>query len=48
MGKEKDCTDFERGMIIGMRLAGATIAATMEQANKSKSTVIRIFNSYKK
>ena len=47
MGKSKDLSPFERGMIVGARLAGATVTKTAELTGKSLGSVSKVFSLWK-
>lgn len=48
MGKGKDLSSFERGMIVGARLAGASYKKTAIISGRSKSVVIRAVQDWVK
>uniref|UniRef100_W5MIY1 Transposase Tc1-like domain-containing protein n=1 Tax=Lepisosteus oculatus TaxID=7918 RepID=W5MIY1_LEPOC len=47
MGRNKDLTEFERGMIVGARLCGASLAQTARKVLKSRTTVCRVFKDWR-
>ncbi|XP_041125153.1 YTH domain-containing protein 1-like isoform X1 [Polyodon spathula] len=48
MGRRKDLSKFERGMIVGARLLGAPVSQTSVLSGKSKTTVSRVFTEWRK
>ncbi|XP_066446532.1 copper transport protein ATOX1 isoform X1 [Eleutherodactylus coqui] len=48
MGKSSDLTEFERGKIIGARLAGASISETANLVGFSRATVSRVYREWYK
>jgi hypothetical protein len=48
MGKRKDVSEFEKGLIMGSRLSGATIKKTMEISGKSKTTISKVYSKWLK
>ncbi|GAB6028890.1 hypothetical protein CHUAL_014146 [Chamberlinius hualienensis] len=47
MGKQSDLTEFQRGMIVGARLAGASISTTASLLKLSRTSVTRIHQEWR-
>ncbi|KAK1163322.1 YTH domain-containing protein 1-like isoform X2 [Acipenser oxyrinchus oxyrinchus] len=47
MGSGKDLSKFDRGVIVGARLAGASIVQTVNASGKSRTTVSRVFKEWR-
>uniref|UniRef100_A0A3Q2Z0G7 Transposase Tc1-like domain-containing protein n=1 Tax=Hippocampus comes TaxID=109280 RepID=A0A3Q2Z0G7_HIPCM len=46
MGKARDLSEFERGMIVGIRIAGRSISETVNQLGFSKTAVSRVYRDW--
>ena len=46
MGKQRDLTAFERGMIVGARRHGASISKTAEFVKCSRAAVVKVFKDW--
>ncbi|XP_047461875.1 uncharacterized protein LOC125020531 [Mugil cephalus] len=46
MGKSRDLSEFERGMIVGARSAGCSISQTVNMLGFSKTAVSRVFREW--
>lgn len=46
MGKSRDLTEFERGLIVGARSAGCSISETVNRLGFSKTAVSRIYREW--
>ncbi|GBO41763.1 hypothetical protein AVEN_236504-1 [Araneus ventricosus] len=47
MGKSRDLTDIEKGMIIGYRTRGGSISETSAFVKCSNSAVMNVYNNWK-
>lgn len=47
MAKGKDLTDFDRGFIIGARMAGASVTQTAQLASVSIGTVTIVTSAFR-
>lgn len=46
MGKSRDLSEFERGMIVGARSAGCSISETVSRLSFSKTAVSRVYREW--
>ena len=46
MGKTKDLSAFERGMVVGARCAGLSVSRTATLLGFSRSTVSRVYQGW--
>ncbi|KAF3707634.1 hypothetical protein EXN66_Car000807 [Channa argus] len=46
MGKSRDLSEFERGMIVGARSAGCSISETVKRLGFSKTAVSRVYREW--
>ncbi|GAA6231857.1 uncharacterized protein LOC117770271 isoform X1, partial [Lates japonicus] len=46
MGKSRDLSEFERGMIVGARRAGSSISETVKRLGFSKTAVSRVYREW--
>lgn len=46
MGKSPDLSDFERGMIVGVRRAGCSMSETVSRLGFSKTSVSRVYREW--
>lgn len=46
MGKSRDLTEFERGMIVGTRIAGCSISETVNRLGFSRTAVSRVYREW--
>lgn len=46
MGKSRDLSEFERGMIVGARSAGCSISETVTRLGFSKTAVSRVYREW--
>lgn len=46
MGKSRDLSEFERGMIVGARSAGCSISETVSRLGFSKTAVSRVYREW--
>ncbi|XP_078031718.1 uncharacterized protein LOC144467299 [Epinephelus lanceolatus] len=46
MGKSRDLSEFERGMIVGVRRAGCSISETVNRLGFSKTAVSRVYREW--
>ncbi|GBM52262.1 hypothetical protein AVEN_39774-1 [Araneus ventricosus] len=47
MGKSRDLTDIEKGMIIGHRASGGSINETAAFVKCSRSVIVNVYNNWK-
>lgn len=47
MGRAPDMSDFDRGLIVGARLAGASVSRTAEITHYSRGTVSKVMTAWK-
>lgn len=47
MGKSRDLSEFERGMIVGARSAGCSISETVNRLGFSKTAVSRVYREWR-
>ncbi len=43
MGRKEDLSDFERGIVVGLRRAGLSISKTADLLGFSHSTISRVY-----
>ncbi len=48
MGKKGDLSDFERGMVVGVRRAGLSISKTADLLGFSRTTISRVYRELSK
>ncbi len=46
MGKKGDLSDFERGMVVGVRRAGLSISKTADLLGLSRTTISRVYREW--
>ncbi len=46
MGKKRDLSDFERGMVVGTRRAGMSISKTADLLGILRTTISRIYREW--